>query len=73
MKKPKQQKISQILIGDTLGELADKLDEQDTSKLINIQIKKPDGIRLITSEGISKVELIGSLHLAIDTIFSEDY
>ncbi len=64
----KRQTISQILIGDSLADLAEQLDiGLESSKLIAIAIH-PGGARVAISEGMSIPECLGGLYMAVDQI-----
>ena len=67
--KKKANTISSILIGDTLGELVEKLDiGEGDARLIVLLVGTANQIKLTHSKGISRAELLGTLYLAIDTI-----
>ena len=66
-RKGKDQSISGILIGDTLGELAQRLDiGEGNAKLIVIALGEDGRLRIATSGNASMVEVVGALYLAID-------
>jgi len=63
--------INTILLGSTLGELADKLgDIQGDVGLLVIAVY-PDKVRIECSVEMSKPEVIGALYMAIDEVANE--
>ena len=66
MANKKKESISTILLGDQIGELARNLDVGESDqKLIAILIC-PGKVRVSTTPGLGKAEIIGALNLAID-------
>jgi len=68
----KRNTISELLLGDSLGELVAKLNVGDPeARLIVIIATHAGGIRMAASENISKPEQIGILYLSIDQLSME--
>lgn len=67
MVKRNKDSLNALLIGDKIGSLAEQLDvgDVDVDKLLVIMVA-PSGVRLAKSEGISKAEALGALHIAIE-------
>ena len=71
-KRRKTETISSILMGDTLGELAGKLDMGDGNERIIAILIGPGGVKIAMAEGITKPEAVGALNLAIDSCMRVD-
>ena len=69
MVKRKVETINEILMGDTLAELAARLDIGDDSKVIGIVVV-PEGVRVASSGCASKHEVLGALYQAVEEVMS---
>jgi len=69
MPKPKAQTITQILVGDTLANMASRvIAENDPEQKMILIVSCSKGLRFTCSKNVTMPELLGLLYLSIDKL-----